>query len=204
MTLPLETRASLLLKIRDPRNKEAWREFIDLYQPMIAAVARKFGLQAADAEELSQTVLVTVLQKQEQYKPNGQAGSFRRWLATVARHAAISQLRAQCRQPTLGGSTIMHRLQNISDHSEDLLREEYHQEERRQLLTWAASEVRSRSDESTWQAFWLTSIQQQSVEHTAHQLGLTVGQVYVARSRILKRLREAVQQYTGVEEEMSR
>jgi RNA polymerase sigma-70 factor, ECF subfamily len=198
MALPVETRATLLLRIRDPQNKEAWREFIDLYHPLISAVASKFGLQSADAEELSQNVLMTVMQKQEQYRPNGQTGSFRRWLATVARNAAISQLRSRNRLPVIGGTDAMLRIHEQVPAPADDMQTEYLQEEQKQLFAWASEQVQSRSDPTTWSAFWLTTITQLSVEETAKQLNMTTGQVYVARSRILKRLRETVQQYTDL------
>lgn len=202
MSLSIETRATLLLRIRDPQNKEAWREFIDLYHPLIAGVASKFGFQTADADELSQTVLMLLLQKQEQYRPNGQPGSFRRWLATVARNAAISQIRKRQRYHLSGGSDL-DALQGLADRSDADLMKAFVLEERQQLFHWAAEQVRARSEPATWQAFWLTSVEQNSVEDVAKKLHLTPGQVYVARSRVLKRLRETVQQYSELHEELS-
>ncbi len=198
MSMPAETRATLLLRIRDPRNTEAWREFIAIYEPLIGSVGRRFGLQNADADELTQEVLMTVLQKQDQYTPNGQQGSFRRWLATVARNAAVNKLRKMANLPSTGDSGVLQRASQHADHVR-ALEQDYEREEQNQLLSWAADQVRSRTDATTWSAFWLSFIEQRSIEDTAKQLRISTGQVYVARCRVLKRLRESVQLYTSVE-----
>ncbi len=200
MPLPIDTRATLLLRIRDPRNAEAWREFMAIYEPLIHAIAVRFGFQSADADELTQEVFLTVLEKQHQYQPNGESASFRRWLATVARNAALTRLRrsqaARSFYPT-GGTDSVKRLNDAIDPSsdEEAWNKRYEDEERSFLLGWAADQVRLRTDSSTWSAFWMTSIEGVTVEEAARKLGISVGQVYVARCRIVKRLREAVQQY---------
>ena len=200
MALPTDTRATLLLRIRDPRNADAWREFMSIYEPLVSSVAVRFGLQAADADELTQEVFLTLLEKQHLYVPNGEPSSFRRWLATVARNAAISRLRknqlAKCQMPS-GGTDSMRRLSQAVDPNsqQDQLDQDYEKEERSHLLGWAAEQVRARTEASTWSAFWLSTIEGRTAEETAQLLKTTVGQVYVARCRILKRLRETVQQY---------
>ncbi len=111
MALPTETRATLLLRIRDPKNTEAWREFITIYEPLIAGVAGRLGLQSADADELVQEVFLVVLEKQHLYKPSGESASFRRWLGTVARNAAITRLRKKANAcSAIGGTDSIRKL----------------------------------------------------------------------------------------------
>lgn len=202
MGLSAETRATLLLRIRDPQNAEAWREFVTIYEPLIVSVAKRFGLQQADADELTQDVLLAVMEKQSQYRPTRQPGSFRRWLSTVTRNAAIDRLRKQSKLMVSGGTDAVRKLSEKPDQSEDWLRQQYEQEEKEQLLAWAADEVRGKTDATTWQAFWLSFIDGKSVEETSQALRISPGQVYVARCRVLKRLREIVQQFL-LEEEAS-
>ena len=68
---------------------------------------------------------------------------------------------------------------------------------RRELFRWAADRVMSRVTPTTWQAFWLTSVEEQPAEDVAHTLGLSVGAVYIARSRVLSRLRSEVREWEG-------
>src|SRR5438552_10952747 len=79
------TRASLLLRLGDPGDAEAWREFVDLYTPLVYGYARKQGLQDADAADLSQEVLGTVAGAMGRFQYDPGRGAFRNWLFTVVR-----------------------------------------------------------------------------------------------------------------------
>ncbi|MFO0922984.1 MAG: sigma-70 family RNA polymerase sigma factor [Pirellulales bacterium] len=200
MALPTETRATLLLRIRDPKNTEAWREFITIYEPLIAGVAGRLGLQSADADELVQEVFLVVLEKQHLYKPSGESASFRRWLGTVARNAAITRLRKKANAcSAIGGTDSIRKLDLAVDplSPADEFDRLYEMEERRHLLDWATEQVRARSDRTTWDAFWKTAVEGQDANAVALLLNISVGQVYVAKCRTLKRLRETVEQFTS-------
>src|SRR6516165_5138331 len=104
------TRASLLVRLRDAHDGAAWREFVDLYAPVVYGYARKQGLQDADAADLSQDVLVAVAGAVGRLEYDPGRGSFRGWLFTVVRRKLSNWRRAQRSRPDGGGDTATHRL----------------------------------------------------------------------------------------------
>src|SRR5258707_2128365 len=95
------TRASLLLRLRDPQDEAAWRQFIDLYAPLVYGYARKQGLQDADAADLSQEVLGAVAGGVGRLEYDPQRGAFRNWLFTVVPRK-LSNWRVEANQPGAG------------------------------------------------------------------------------------------------------
>ena len=188
-----ETRPSLLVRIRDPRNEQAWTEFLEIYEPLVYRLARKRGFQDADARELTQDVFVAVASAIERWDPDPAKGSFRGWLFRIARNLMINFLGQQRRRPAATGDTDVNRLLNehpAPDAEESAL---FDLEYKRQTFRWAAERVRGQFEDKTWRAFWLTSVEGESVKMAARALGLSAGAVYVARSRVMSRLRQTVQ-----------
>src|ERR1700720_849150 len=107
--IPL-TRASLLVRLRDPRDEAAWTEFIDLYGPLVYNYARKQGLQDADAADLGQEVLraVTASMGRLEYGPG--RGAFRNWLFTVVRRKLSNWRAGQGSRARGSGDTATYRL----------------------------------------------------------------------------------------------
>lgn len=194
MTESPETRESLLLRIRDPRDRDAWYEFVSIYRPLIYRVGRRYGLQDADAQNLTQEVL----QKVERWaggSASGQAsGSFRRWLATVARNAAIDAIRRIAPDVARGGTSARDELQKLpapTDDSETGFRLELE----RQAFRWASRRVRGEFTEPTWSAFWATMVEGESCAEAAARLGRSIGAIYTARCRVMQRLKEELEHF---------
>src|SRR5262249_50284300 len=103
MTRIPPTRASLLLRLRDPRDQSAWTQFVDLYPPLVYAYARRQGLQDADAADLSQEVLTAVAGAVARLEYDPRRGSFRNWLFTIVRHKLSNWWLAQQRRPQGSG-----------------------------------------------------------------------------------------------------
>ena len=194
MTPTPETSESLLLRVRDPRDRSAWDRFDAIYRPVVYRVARRAGWQHSDAEDLTQRVMVSVARAIPDWQKDDNKGGFRSWLYQVARNALISALRASRRDIAIGGSDFLQRSQAMespTDEIERMIDEEHH----RSLLRAAAEIVRDEFHASSWQAFWLTTLGELSVPDAAEKLKLSTGAVYAARSRILRRLQEVAQQY---------
>ncbi|MBS0204729.1 MAG: sigma-70 family RNA polymerase sigma factor [Planctomycetes bacterium] len=187
------TRPSLLLRIRNADDVAAWREFAEIYGPLIHGFARKQGLQDADAADLAQEVLYAVAGAIGRLNYDRQLGRFRGWLLTVARSKLSNQYARKKRQPQGSGDSAMHEsLQSVPSNSDD---EAYWDAEyERRLFEWAAERIRPGFQETTWQAFWLTAVDGKEVKAVSEQLGITVGAAYIAKSRVLARLKEQIQE----------
>ena len=178
-----DTRVSLILRLRNPDDVAAWHRFVTLYEPVIYRVARRRGWQHEDAVDTVQEVFLAVARAVGSWDPAGEA-RFRSWLFQVLRSKLVDQLRRR-QQRTIGrgGSSMALWMQQQPDPQAELSAEiEY--EYRRELFQRASFKVQGQVHESTWQAFWRTSVDGQSAEHVAGQLGLTVGAVYIAQSRV--------------------
>ncbi|MFK7734772.1 MAG: RNA polymerase sigma factor [Pirellulaceae bacterium] len=193
MTDAPETRESLLIRVRDPQDRDAWDQFVSVYRPVVYRMARLRGVQHADAEDLTQRVLVSVSQSIQDWEPRAGA-KFRHWLARVAKNAAINLLSRQPKDRGRGGSGYSASIEAVSSSSEEAM---FELEYRRQVYRRAADIVRHRADDKTWLAFSLTMVDGLSVEQAAVRIGESVGMIYAARSRVLRRLRNEVQRLEG-------
>jgi RNA polymerase sigma factor (sigma-70 family) len=186
------TRPSLLVRLRDPRDDRAWAEFIAIYSPLIYRLARRKGFQDADAADLVQEVLRAAAGAIDRWDPDPARGSFRHWLFKIARNLMINLLERQRRRPKESGGGDIEDLVGLQPAraSEDsaLFDEEY----RRQLFHWAAERVRPEMRASTWSAFWGTAVEGRKAREVGEKLGLSVGAVYMARCRVLGRIREVI------------
>jgi RNA polymerase sigma factor (sigma-70 family) len=187
------TRPSLLVRIRDARDHEAWAQFVTAYAPLIYAYGRRRGLQDADAADLTQEVLQVVSGAIRSLEYDPQRGSFRGWLFTVVRNR-LYRARARQARPGQGSgdSAVQEELNQVATPEE--ADPEWDQEYERRQFHWAAEQVRTQVQESTWQAFWLTAVEGKSIQAVAADLGLSVASVYLARSRVMARLKAAVRQ----------
>jgi RNA polymerase sigma factor (sigma-70 family) len=190
------TRPSLVLRLRDTADGAAWAEFAELYEPLIYRLARGKGLQDADARDLAQEVLVAVAAAVSRWDPDPAKGRFRAWLFRIARNLLVNFLAAQRRRPQGSGSTSVQELLEAQPAEDPDAAAEFDAEFRRRAFHWAAARVRAEFSDSTWLAFWRTGVENRPVAEVAEELGLSAGAVYVARSRVLARLRERVQGLT--------
>lgn len=194
-----DTRESLLVRLANPQDHAAWTDFVELYRPAVYRLARRRGLQPADAEDLTQQVFVSVSQAIGQWDPDPHRGRFRSWLLRIAKNATLNALTRTRPDAGIGGSSILKLLHSQPDCGAGL-EAELETEYRRQVFRWAVRQVRDDVEEASWEAFWITTVEGETVENAARRLEKTPGAVYVARCRIMRRLREKVQKYGGEEE----
>lgn len=185
-----ETRASLLIKLQDSRNQQAWTEFLEIYEPLIARLARRRGIQAADVGEVTQEVLMAVAAAIHRWESKSGQGSFRGWLATITRNLVVNFLIRQSRHPRGRGDTSFKNWLEDQPAPEGEVSALFDLERRRQTFRWAAEQIRPEFRETTWQAFWMTAVEDREIADVTQKLGVTAGVVYVSRSRVMKRLRE--------------
>jgi RNA polymerase sigma-70 factor (ECF subfamily) len=194
MTDSPATRHSLLVRIRDAQDAEAWTQFVDLYAPLVYGFARRRGLQDADAADLTQEVLRAVVRAAQRQDYDPKKGHFRNWLFTIALNKLRNFRTGRRRHPPgSGDSADQVRLEEHPDRASDdaaWWEREYEQ----RLFDWAAEHVRGEFEESTWQAFWCTAIDGTAAKEVGASLGMSVGAVYIAKSRVLARLKASIEQ----------
>ena len=188
------THASLLVRIRDAEDSRSWNQFLELYTPIVIGYCRKRGLQDADAADVAQDVMQTVARRMPEFEYDRSSGPFRGWLFTVTRNKLIDFVNKQRRQPRGTGQTIVHRL--LEEHPSPEEQQQWDQQEQQRLFDWAAEQVRSEFSEKTWRAFWRTAVENEAAKTVAENVGISVGAVYIAKSRVLARLREKIREIT--------
>lgn len=193
------TRASLLVQLRDGDNTDAWHEFVRLYGPVVYGFARKRGLQDADAADLMQDVMRSVSSAIGRLDYDRKQGTFRGWLFTITRNKVFNFLSARRIRPQGSGDTTTNKLLETHPEAVDGA-DAWELEYQRRLAAIAMEQVQTEFQESTWRAFWLTAVEGQSAADVAQQLKLSSGAVYVAKSRVLARLKQEVDNLRRQEE----
>jgi RNA polymerase sigma-70 factor (ECF subfamily) len=190
---PPETRASLIVGLKDQRNEAAWGEFVSTYEPFLRHLTRRYASSEADAADITQQILIAIARSLEGWRDDGRPASFRRWLNRVARNAAMKWIDRQRRQVKgQGGSDFQLRLELQPDQAEV---ERQAAEYEREMILWAAEQVRGEFRPSSWRAFWAIQIEGRSVAETAEELSLSPGAIYMSKSRILARIRAKLQEF---------
>lgn len=194
---PPETRASLILRLQDPDDIAAWDEFAAIYAPVVFRSARRLGLQDADADDVVQEVLSAVARSVKDWIARDDRGAFRSWLYRIARNIAIDFLTRRRHRPwSAGGDEAAGVLNEVEATAN--VSSQFDIEVRREIFTRASEMVRSRVNDKTWQAFHRTAVLGQPIDTVAAQLGVSVGSVYIARSRMMKQLRNAVKSHKEI------
>jgi RNA polymerase sigma-70 factor (ECF subfamily) len=202
MAEPPATRVTLLNRLKDGRDHQAWLEFIRLYSPVIYGFARKRGLQDSDAADLMQEVFRSVSRNMEKLEYDPKKGTFRGWLYTITRNKIFNFLTSQKNRPRASGdSGVQERLDNVADSDEADNDAEWELEYQRRISAEAMERVKPEFQANTWKAFWGTAVDGRSAQEVGAELKMSPGAVYVAKSRVLARLREEVQRVMAEEDE---
>ena len=184
------TRLSLLLRIRDARDAEAWTDFVRIYAPLIFRFARRGGLQDADAADVTQDVLQVVSESIDNFNYDPAVGRFRGWLKKVAFFTSSQMKKRNQRQPVASGNSGAIALMTESETDTDA--RFWNEEYSRRLFELASDRVRPTVQTKTWDAFLATAIRNEDPAAVAERLGMNIGSVYVARNRIFSRIREVL------------
>ena len=181
---------SSLLERLKLNHSEAWRRVVYLFGPLVYQWCRRFGLQAADATDVGQEVFRTVALRIGQFRRDRPADTFRGWLWTITRSRIVDHWRRQQKEPQApGGSTARMRLAQLpaAEPGEPPTSEPHPQNS---LYHRGLQLIRSEFAERTWKAFWRVAVDGCPPAEVANEMGLSVNSVYLAKSRVLRRLRE--------------
>ena len=193
------TRASLLVRLRDGKDADAWQEFARLYAPVIYGFARKRGLQDADAADLMQDVLRSISNAMGRLDYDPVRGTFRGWLFTITRNKVFNFLDSRRRrEQATGDSRMQQRLEQHAD-ADATLSADWEADYQRALAAQAMARVKGEFQSATWAAFIMTAVEGRAPAEVSGHVGLSVGAIYVAKSRVIARLRQEIERLQGDE-----
>jgi RNA polymerase sigma-70 factor (ECF subfamily) len=179
------TRVTLLERLRDPRDRDAWAEFVDLYGPLVFAFARRRLPQDEDAADVTQEVLSAVMGGRYQ-RPRGR---FQKWLVTVLLNKLRDFHAAQVRRCEVSGAERLQEEPSRADEGE------WDRERARHLFRVAAERVRARTNPLHWDAFERTALHNQPGQEVARALHLSLTNVYAIKCRLMKEIRDEVRRF---------
>lgn len=180
----ISTSVTLLERVRQRADQAAWDRFVRLYTPFLFYCCKRFGFDDHAAADTVQEVFVTLLEKLPSFQ-YAASGSFRGWLQTVTVNKCRERLRRRTEQGAGGSSDGWPQLADDRLTDRQLWETEYQQF----LVARALEIMQAEFEPTTWQACWQTTVEDRPAADVAAELGLSVNAVYVARSRVLRRLR---------------
>jgi RNA polymerase sigma-70 factor (ECF subfamily) len=184
-----ETQQSLLLRAQTG-EENAWKELTELYRSLIIGWLNRQGVPAGDLEDLSQDVLLSVVKHLPSFQPSGRRGAFRAWLRTIICSRTADYWRAiDAGTQASGGSGATAALQQLADPESDLNRQ-WDEEHDRYVLNCLLDLLEQEFEPMTLRAFLRLALDGASGAEVAEELGLSVAAVYVAKSRVLQRIRQ--------------
>jgi RNA polymerase sigma-70 factor (ECF subfamily) len=196
MADPPSTRLSLLVRLRDLNDADAWRQFVELYAPLVYHYAHRRGLQDADAADVTQDVLQAVASAMEHFRYDPERGTFRGWLFTLVRHQLHHWGTSRRQRPSKSVDVGIRELPAPVAEEES----QWEQEFKRRLMSQAVALAREKFRETTWQAFWQTARLGHRSQDVARDLGMSVAAVYMAKSRVLTEIKKQIQRLQELHE----
>ncbi|MCA9192116.1 MAG: sigma-70 family RNA polymerase sigma factor [Planctomycetales bacterium] len=192
-----ETSESLILRVKDPADGAAWSAFLAIYRPVVFRLARSRGLQDADADDLAQKVFASISRAVEGWEPAEGMPPFRAWLYRIARNEIVKAITRRKPDLATGASEVREQLNSIPQPEVDATCELII-ESRLEAFRWAADEIRPEFTAATWSMFWESTVEQTSVKEVAKVHERTTGAVYIARYRVMQRLKEKLEEVSDI------
>lgn len=184
------TSISLLNRLQQTDDSVNWNRLVKLYSPLLRQWLRKYDVQASDADDLIQEVLLAVSKDLKSFDHNGRPGAFRTWLRTILAHRLRNFWRSRGRRPQArGDSDIDRRLDQLEDPASELSAiwdQQHDKYVAQQLLSMTQSSFEPR----TWTAFRRVALEGARPDAVAKELGVSLNAVFIAKSRVLSRLRQ--------------
>jgi RNA polymerase sigma-70 factor (ECF subfamily) len=185
----MDTSVSLLERLAGAPTDDDWRRLLDLYQPLLRAWMARAGVPASDVEDLVQDVLLIVFRKVAGFEWRGQ-GAFRGWLRTILAHRVRDYFRGQKYRPTATGDSDFLRQLDELESPDSALSRLWDREHDQHVAASLMQRVQGDFAPTTWQAFQRHALEGEPAARVAEELGLSLNSVLLAKSRVLKRLRQ--------------
>jgi len=198
----LQTRESLLSRLRDHEDKESWQTFFDLYWRLLYNVARRAGLDDPDAQDVVQDAVMAIAREIPQFHYDPQRGTFKQWLFRILRRRIADHFRKLYRQPARAGMSP-ETLERTGDANAvpprggDDLDLAWDQEWERSVLDAAIAQVRAQANPKHFQVFDYCVLKEWPVARVASTLGMNAALVYLARHRVSQAVKRAARRIDG-------
>ena len=183
-----ETSHSLLMRAKTPGDSQSWERLVELYTPLLRSWLFRYNVQASDADDLLQEVLLTLSKELPDFDHSGQPGAFRSWLRLTLVHRLKNFWRARDRGPRAGIAEIEQRLEELAD-AGSAMSVQWNDEHDRHLLGRLLTQAEPHFSPQTWTAFRRVTLDGDAPNQVATDLGISVNAVFIAKSRVLSRLR---------------
>ncbi len=188
MSMP--TSLSLLERLRKESQPTDWRRFVDVYEPLLRGWLRRNQVLLDDSDDLVQNIMAVVVRRVAEFEHNGRPGAFRTWLRTITFNCVKEYWRSRKADfRAVGGSDVQTMLAELEDPQSHLSRV-FDQEHDRHVMRKLLAELRSEFEENTWQAFEQFALKGRPAATVAAELNITANAVFIAKSRVLARLRQ--------------
>jgi len=190
----VDTSVSLLDRLHQQPEAEAWQRLVDLYTPLLRHWLARYSLQEPDRDDLVQEVLAVVVRKLPEFRHNQQRGAFRSWLRTILVNCLHEFWRAGwSRAAAAGGSEFLQSIHELEDPNSGLSRLWDHEHDQ-QVVRRALELIEPEFKPKTWQAFRGQVFGGESARVLAANLGISVNAAVIAKSRVLHRLRQELRE----------
>jgi RNA polymerase sigma-70 factor (ECF subfamily) len=185
-----ETSLSLLARVSTQPQAADWERFTSLYEPLIRGWLRKREVLNHDADDLAQEILTVVVRKVNNFEHNGRTGAFRTWLRTITVNCLRDHWRSRKSKPAgAGGSDMQELISQLADPASALSRL-WDQEHDRYVMQRLLELLESQFEPQTWLAFQRFALENIPAAEVAAELGITSNAVFIAKSRVMARLRQ--------------
>ena len=185
-----DTSLSLLNRLQQTDAPESWRKLVSVYTPLMRAWMRKYAVPVADTDDLIQEVLLTVTRELPAFEHAGNPGAFRSWLRTILVNRLRYYWRSRDHRPQTAADSKMERqLQQLEDPASQMSAL-WNRQHDRHVMRQLMSLVEPNFEAKTWEAFRGVAIQGARPEDVAEKLNISVNSVFIAKSRVLSRLRQ--------------
>lgn len=185
----METSASLLERLRSSPEEADWGQLLELYTPLIRVWMRRYSSSQQDADDVVQEVLSVVIRKLPAFERQ-RTGSFRSWLRSITVNCLRDSWRANKFRPSATGGSDFRQILDQMEDPQSQLSQVWNKEHDQHVLRTLLDQVRPSLAEETWQAFKRVSVDGETAADVAEALGMTVNSVYIAKSRVMSRIRE--------------
>lgn len=185
------TLSSSLLAGAKQMDSDSWSRLVSTFGPVVYGWARASGVTESDASDVVQNVFASVARGIPSFERQKEKGSFRSWLATITRNRVRDYFRRQAKHDkAIGGTAAMERMQQQPDVADDLDSSICPDSALGTIQRRVMESVRAEFEDSTWQAFWMLTVENKTGAEVAEKLGVSLASVYQSKSRILRRMRK--------------